>query len=67
MQSHDVQIDRYQSVFREEVLSRLNRIDPHKSEDWYSLALGWAIAKGIPPEIAHEFSKQVRYYTDIEY
>ncbi len=56
----------YQSQFRQEVIYRRNRIDPYHSEDWYSLALGWAIAKGIPPEEAHEFAKIVRYYTEVK-
>lgn len=65
MQNHDLRIKKYKSEFREEVLDRMSRVDPYKSEDWYSIALGWAIAKGIPPEIAHEFSKEVRYYTEL--
>lgn len=65
MEKYEARIKEYKSKFREEVLTRLNRIDPARSEDWYSLALGWAIAKGIPPEIAHQFSKDIRYYTEI--
>lgn len=64
MKNHDERIKKFKSEFQEEVLTRISRVDPYKSEDWYSLALGWAIAKGIPPEIAHEFSKEVRYYTE---
>ena len=52
--------------FREEILNRKTRIDPYNSEDWYSLALGWALAKGIPPDAAHNFAKLVRYYTDLK-
>lgn len=56
----------YQSRFSQEVLLRKKLIDPYNSEDWYSLALGWAIAKGISPEEAHEFAKLIRYYTDLK-
>lgn len=52
--------------FREEVLNKKTRIDPYNSEDWYSLALGWALAKGISPDAAHNFAKLVRYYTDLK-
>lgn len=55
-----------QAKFSTEVLHRKNIIDPYNSEDWYSLALGWAIAKGATPEEAHKFAKFIRYYTDIK-
>ena len=39
------------------------KIDPKNSLDWYSLIIGWALAKGLTPDDAHELSIYVRYHT----
>lgn len=51
--------------FEEEVHSKASEVDPSSEQDWYSLTLGWAIAKGLTPEQAHEFANHIRYHTDL--
>lgn len=65
MPVNKIRNEKYMTGFKDEVLFRKNRIDPKNSEDWYSLALGWAIAKGVPPEEAHIFARIIKYYTQI--
>lgn len=48
-------------LFKKEVCDRSEEIDEDQEQDWFSLSLGWAIAKGIPPEEAHHFAVCVRY------
>lgn len=48
-------------MFKAEVCDRSKSIDPDEEYDWYSLSLGWAIAKGMSPTKAHNFSTYVRY------
>ena len=38
---------------------------PSGTEDWYSLCLGWALAKGLTPTEAHEFASHIRYNTNM--
>ena len=45
--------------FRDEVCN--NGIDPHDEYDWYSLSMGFFIAKGVTVERAEELSCMVRY------
>jgi hypothetical protein len=52
-------------LFKAEVSDRSNQVDPEDMEDWHSLVLGWAIAKGMDPEKAREFATYVRYSTDL--
>ena len=40
-------------------------IDPESELDWFSLTVGWAIAKGMTSDQAHIFSSFIRYYTDL--
>lgn len=51
--------------FKLEVADRAHEIDPNNEQDWFSLTLGWAIAKGFSPEAAHEFASFIRYKTDL--
>ena len=59
-------ITNFQTQFAREVIDNKKLIDPYNWEDWYSLALGWAIAKGVSPDEAHNFAKIVRYYTELK-
>jgi hypothetical protein len=52
-------------AFKTEVTDRKVDVDPGEKEDWFSLALGWAIAKGLRPENAHDFALHIRYHTDL--
>lgn len=51
--------------FRREVTDRAAEVDPDNEQDWFSLTLGWAVAKGLTPEDAHKFATHVRYHTDL--
>lgn len=37
------------------------KIDPGEEQDWYSLTLGFFLAKGLTAREAHELSIYVRY------
>jgi hypothetical protein len=51
--------------FKTEVSDRADDVDPSSDHDWFSLTLGWAIAKGLEPEPAHTFAIYIRYHTDL--
>lgn len=67
MEDHEGKIIRFQSLFDEEILTRQKQVDPYYLEDWYSLALGWAIAKGMTLDEAHEFAGLLRYKSEVKY
>lgn len=48
-------------LFKEEVCDRSKEIDSSEEQDWFSLSLGWAIAKGLTPDAAWDFAIFVRY------
>jgi hypothetical protein len=50
---------------KEELDNRSFEIDPASEMCWYSLVLGWAIAKGATPTEAKEFTTHVRYHTEM--
>lgn len=52
-------------TFKKEVSDEASTIDPSQEQDWYSITLGWAIAKGLSFEDAHEFARHIRYETDL--
>jgi hypothetical protein len=51
--------------FKTEIGDRVNEVDPAREQDWYSLALGWGIAKGLTPDAAHDFARYIRYNTKL--
>lgn len=53
------------AAFKAECHNRASSIDPDDEQDWYSLTLGWALAKGIKPYAAHEFASFIRYFSDL--
>jgi hypothetical protein len=53
------------ALFKKEVSDRAKKIDPDNDQDWFSLTLGWAVAKGMTPSKAHEFAIHIRYNTDL--
>lgn len=53
------------ALFKTEVHDRASTVDDNDSQDWYSLTLGWAIAKGLTPADAHKFATHIRYSTDL--
>jgi hypothetical protein len=40
-------------------------LDPGNELDWYSITVGWAIAHGMKPDEALEFSSYIRYNTNL--
>lgn len=58
-------IDAWLAAFKEEVTDRASDVDPDNEQDWGSLTLGWALAKGMTPNEANEFATFVRYNTDL--
>ena len=52
-------------LFKSEVDERAPDIDPDNKQDWYALTLGWALAKGMEPDAAHDFARFVRYNTEL--
>jgi len=54
-----------EALFKVEVHDKAAEVDPGQEEDWRSLTLGWALAKGLTPEEAHEFSFHIRYNTEL--
>lgn len=40
---------------------RMRKIDPGQEQDWFSLSLGYFIAKGVEPKRAHTLAIHVRY------
>ena len=53
------------ALFKKEVHDKARHIDPNNSEDWFSMTIGWAIAKGLSPARARTFACRVRYKTDL--
>jgi hypothetical protein len=52
-------------LFKTECSDRASEIDTDSSQDWFSLTLGWAVAKGLAPEAAYDFAVHIRYKTDL--
>jgi hypothetical protein len=59
------ELEKFLEPFKQEVSNRAKSIDPENTQDWYSITLGWAIAKGMSTKDAHEFSVFVRYSTNL--
>lgn len=55
----------YENSFKIHVHNHGTEIDPDDEQDWYSLTLGWALAKGLSIEQSHKFATHIRYHTDL--
>lgn len=53
------------ALFKAEASDRGAEIDPDDEYDWYSLTIGWALAKGLTPDEAVKFSIYIRYSTEL--
>lgn len=51
--------------FKIECHDRASEIDEANDQDWLSLTLGWAIAKGLSPSDAWDFALHIRYETEL--
>ena len=60
-----VEQKKWVALFKTECHDRAEEIDSSNEQDWFSLTLGWAIAKGIPPDDAHSLATYIRYSTDL--
>lgn len=60
----EVPVELLMKQFTDEVHYRALQIDPDSNEDWQSITIGWAIAKGLNPADAVEFASYLRYHTD---
>ena len=47
-------------LFKTECSDKASEIDTDSSQDWFSLTLGWAVAKGLDPEAAYDFAVHIR-------
>lgn len=52
-------------LFKTECSDKASEIDTDSSQDWFSLTLGRAVAKGLTPEAAYNFAVHIRYKTDL--
>lgn len=52
-------------VYKQEIDDRAEEIDPSNNEDWFSMTLGWAIAKGMSIDAAGSFAVYIRHHTDM--
>jgi len=57
--------NRLKNEFKIECSDRSEEVDPESEEDWHSLTLGWAIAKGLSPDDASTFANFIRYHTNL--
>ena len=48
-------------LFKNEVCVRSDQVDPTDDYDWYSLCVGFCIAKGADPDLAAEVATAARY------
>jgi len=52
-------------LFKTECHYCSEEIDEYNEEDWRSLTIGWAIAKGLSPKEARDFARHIRYDTEL--
>lgn len=57
--------DGLSTLFKSEVTDKASEIDPSSEQDWFSLTLGWALAKGLSVDDAHDFALHIRYNTEL--
>ena len=62
---NDLKRNKLTQLFKSEVSALSKEIDPNSSQDWYSLTIGWAIAKGLSPDDSHDFANHIRYHTSL--
>jgi len=52
-------------LFKTECHYCSEEIDEYNEEDWRSLTIGWAIAKGLSPKEARDFARHIKYDTQL--
>lgn len=62
--------DKFLQLFHEHattIYAHSREVDEAEEQDWYSIALGFALAKGLTPTEAHEYAIIERYSTNLSY
>ena len=59
--THIKNLQQLLTEYKATVSDRAAEVDPGSCQDWYSLCLGWGIAKGLSPDDAHAFALHVGY------
>ena len=62
MQCTDATVRALVTSYKKEIDARLDEINTPDTLDWYSLTIGWAIAKGLTPRDASEFMEYIRLW-----
>lgn len=57
--------DKLIESFKKEVDDKARDIDQNNEYDWFSLTLGWALGKGLNPDLAFDFALHIRYHTEL--
>jgi len=57
--------DEMVKAFKTECDDHGAQIDPNNELDWFSLTVGWAIAKGLTADEANKLAVHIRYDTDL--
>lgn len=55
------EIDKIINDFKVEVCNHYTEIDPDNEEDWYSLSIGYFLAKGLSVKESRITASKVRY------
>jgi hypothetical protein len=55
----------WEAMIKTELHDRGDEIDPESEYHWGTLTLGWLIANKFTPDEAHDFSRHIRYHTDL--
>lgn len=53
--------DELHAKFRALVFDQETRVDPDGERDWFDMYYGFALAHGISPELAYEYTIHARY------
>lgn len=48
-----------------EVFDRAEEVDECNTQDWYSILIGWGLAKQLSPDQAWEFASYIRYEAEL--
>jgi hypothetical protein len=49
------------TLWKSQVYDKGEEIDPTNEQDWYSLAIGWALGKDLTPDEAHAFANHITF------
>ena len=58
-------VEELEREWRISVYDKGSEIDPSDERDWYSMAIGWLLAKGVQPDEAYKIAVDWRYNKQI--